>query len=133
MTVKEPAFSGIFTPLPDLRDGQIDDIETGEVFEYGYVPDRNIGTPIGFDTKRQAVDYLIARAKENLSPGTRFEIREKFPGNYGRSRGLAWYRHPAMDADPTWETRHKDVTADNPIVAPEGGYILLGTYTTPSA
>lgn len=72
--------------------------------------------------------FLIADAADHLKPGQRFEIRRKVPQNMGRTHGMAWYRNDAMDKRETWGR-----VPIKPEHAPQGGYYLVGEYTTPSA
>lgn len=70
--------------------------------------------------------FLMADAEQCLEPGTRYQIRKKIPEFYGRTHGMAWYRNAAMDKAETWGR-----VPPKPEFTAEGGYYLLGEYTTP--
>ena len=95
--------------------------EDGEAVEFGSVqvsPDKWID--LDFD-EADVIAALHAAARERLPPGTRYELRKKTPSNYGRTKGIAWYRHVLMDREPTWD-------AVPPTFINEGGYYLMGRF-----
>ena len=75
--------------------------------EYGialsYVPKRG---RIDNGTYRMLQDTLIADARRQLPEGTRFEIREKIPTDFGRNCGMGWYTHAGLRVEPlrNWDT-----------------------------
>lgn len=77
------------------------------------------------DAVRSIRDWLIADAGRVLPPGTSFEIREKQPHDYGRSRGLAWYYDPLRPKDAPL------TLVVEPFFDPARGVIFHGTYFVP--
>lgn len=71
--------------------------------------------------------FLLKDANASLPCGTKFQIRKRFPGMYGRSHGMGWYRNAEMDIKAEW-----GFVPTAPMHAPEGGYLLVGEYTTPT-
>lgn len=67
-------------------------------------------------------DDLAEKAREALHPGTRFEIRQSIPHDFGRGLSLAWYATSSMQSDPEWQPYR--VTVGGAYI-PEGGYYLL--------
>ena len=66
--------------------------------------------------------HLVSDAESVLPPGTRYERRMCLPSNFGRECGAAWYRHPAMDRERTWDTS----ILPSPQWQPDLGVYLLG-------
>jgi len=102
----------------------------GNAVNYGWTCIARIGdTELWGDVtvdEEDLLKYLLADAAAALKPGTRFEIRKRYPTMYGRSHGMAWYREAEMDARETW-----GVVPAKPTANPERGYMLVGEYVTP--
>jgi hypothetical protein len=75
--------------------------------------------------EKDLIGYLRADAERNLKPGQRFEIRQRIPTRYGRSKGMAWYHNDAMDKLEVW-----DRVPAAPLLA--RGCYLVGEYTVPT-
>jgi hypothetical protein len=69
--------------------------------------------------------FLHAAAASRLPPLTRYELRERIPFNFGRSRGTGWFHCPSMAKKEKWGIKSQTSP-------PEGGYTLLGQFTTPA-
>ena len=107
--------------------------EYGDAIEWGAITlgKKKNGDLIVEDRKRpdDLVEQLHAHAAKKLPPNTRYEIRQAYASNYGRTHGMEWYRTPAMDGVPEWGQGNTD---DNrPVPTEEGGYFLVGQYVTP--
>jgi len=74
--------------------------------------------------ERDLIEYLHADAARHLPPNTRYEIRKRVPGNFGRSRGMAWYRNKAMDKRERWDFLPE-------FAQDRQGHCLIGEFTTP--
>lgn len=76
----------------------------------------------------QLKEFLRADAAKHLKPGTRFQLRQKLPHNYGRSKGMAWYSCDGFGERDTWGhvPLHPEYDRDT-------GVYLVGEYVTPSA
>lgn len=88
------------------------------------------GMPFG-DIQRIIEKVLVPHAEKNLPSFMRYEIRASMPTYYGRHGGMAWYHHPSMVEDETWE--------DHPFTGRFGygdrgwvGYFQLARCTTPA-
>lgn len=71
-----------------------------------------------------AIRFLIAMAGEVLPPATRFEIREKVHSPIS-NRGLAFYAHPDMAADKTWDSWQPGLDASD-------GFVLVSRHVSPA-
>lgn len=71
--------------------------------------------------------WLHADAKASLPLGTRYQIRRRIPGYYGRSFGLAWYSCHAFADRVTWGVR---LPIGMGSLDPQGGFYLVGEFTT---
>lgn len=58
--------------------------------------------PVVIPKPPNAIEILSNSAAGCLPPGTRFEIREMVPFDYGRRRGMAWYSTPQMSQEHMW-------------------------------
>lgn len=99
--------------------------ERGRAIEWGWIQiGQDRGTGFTIMVKRdEVVQALKADAAESLPPGSRFELRERYATNYGRTRGMAWYCHEDFAKAEEWGDKTGPKTA--------GGYILVGQFTTP--
>lgn len=77
-------------------------------------------------TVQRLLALLHADARQALPKGTRYEIREKVPGMFGRARGLAWYAHCTFADREPWGRVSGCERGDE--VAE--GYIFRGEYVT---
>ncbi len=68
--------------------------------------------------------FLHADAAAVLEPGARYELRRKYPTNYGRTHGMCWYRNVALDTRKPWGLLLREPMQKE-------GYLLVGEYTTP--
>lgn len=81
----------------------------------------------------ELLSFLRAQAHKALPPATRYEIRKAVPMHFGRQKGMAWYSVPTMTAIADWADGGPG-NATGPVectIAPEGGYYLIGRFTTP--
>lgn len=78
--------------------------------------------------ERDVIAFLRADAERSLKPGDRYEIRQKVPHNYGRSKGMAWYHNAPMAKREKWGER-----LTKPKFQPAMGFYLVGEYTVPTA
>lgn len=103
------------------------DSQQGHSVEWGWIqcgPDRSIGYTVKVDDE-EINACLHALAAYFLPPNTRYEIRERCPQNYGRTRGRAWFHIRTFADAPSW--------GSEPIgYNHAGGYYLRGQFTTPS-
>ena len=53
--------------------------------------------------QRWVINKLVHHARQCLPKGQRFELRMKIPTDYGRCRGIAWYRNQIMQREPHWK------------------------------
>lgn len=79
-------------------------VEWGNAIAYGWI-DGQGDTPEerrrnGHEsslTPEKVKAYLHNDAREVLWPGARYEVRAMIPLNFGRTKGMAWYRNAKMD------------------------------------
>ena len=69
---------------------------------------------------KPALEILIRDARKVLPRGTRFEIRQKIPSDYGRSNAMAWYTGPRVRQGVKRLGLHK------PVLFPEHGFLSWG-------
>lgn len=101
--------------------------EIGNAINYGFVEDGGEGITINVDPIEVA-RALHEDAAKTLPANMRYELRAKVPTNYGRSKGMSWYRNDAMDATETWG----DCPA-TPRYIEDQGCRLVGQFVTPAA
>ena len=102
--------------------------EQGVAVEYGWraiaeVGDEKLWGTVTVD-EGDVLAFLHTSAKRHLAPGTRYEIRRRVPGQYGRSFGLAWFHDPKWPKDGPWGTKPAGYE-------PEMGYFLVGEFVVP--
>jgi len=96
-------------------------IQWGAFPEYEYRNGENVligGYVISLD-EADVLPAIIYSAEHTLENGTQYEIRKMIPYNFGRTKGLCWYRNSQMDKETHWyvKTPYFD--------APTGVYILM--------
>lgn len=97
-----------------------------------YNPDEEWGGIDNYFSKdrrvRKAVVLMaMATAVKTLPEGTDFEIRHSVPSDFGRKKGVAWYRHPEYI---TIENAIDLPVEMNPEYDVAGGYSKGGWYKT---
>jgi len=96
-------------------------IQWGAFPEYEYINDENVlvgGYVISLN-ESDVLPAIINSAESTLEDGARYEIRKMIPYNYGRTKGLCWYRNSQMDTENKWH-----VTSPY-FDAPTGVFIMM--------
>ena len=108
---------------PGFPQGMISDamgfaVDYGEVRLAGPESCPDLWVTIQVDEK--ALQYFLVHAAHlSLPKGLRFEIRQRVPANYGRTKGIAWYHESGMTREPEWGK------GEFPRYVEEGGYYVL--------
>lgn len=120
------AYSPVCARAADALETLTSDInQQGRCIEWGRIA---FGRTSSFTTtvnRDDVIRCLRADAEDRLPLGTRYEIREKMPQNYGRTFGMAWLRDNDMDEVASWGE------GDFPRTIGDHYYMVIGQFTTP--
>lgn len=100
--------------------------EKGQAINWGWIQvgrDRSIGYTSNVE-QDDIIRCLHSDANRELSDGTRYELRKMTSLNYGRTQGMAWYHTSTFEQAESWGSAQ-------PGFQVEGGYYLIGQFTTP--
>jgi hypothetical protein len=101
------AWQVLYAPdaVSDLSRLDLWPVECRELEELKPIPVLPVKVADGDDAAIEKIrQWLLVDANAALPLGTRFEIRHRHITDYGRQRGMAWYRNASMAAAEEWDT-----------------------------